>query len=136
MDIASGLGADIILDRQSINIHQQIAKATRDSGVDVFLDAIGGPDVSDYISHMKQGGRMLGVIDMQINQAAAEKDIFPKLVQHESDQTRIKVIYKRIEQEQIRTEVDTVIPLSEVGTSRQRMERGVLCGKIIPVPNG
>src|SRR5512142_1828465 len=36
MDIASGLGADIILDRQASNIHQQIANATRDSGVDVF----------------------------------------------------------------------------------------------------
>lgn len=137
MDTAKGLGADIILERQSKNIHQQIAKATCHTGVDVFLDTIGGAEVSNYIPHIKQSGRMLGVINMQIDlAAAAEKDIFSKLVRHESDQAKLKAIYKLIEQGRIKTVVDTVMPLSEVGLAHQRMERGAMCGKIILVPNG
>lgn len=137
MDIAKGLGADGILDREAKNVHQEIAKAARDTGVDVFLDTIGGADVSDYIPHIKRSGRMICLIDMQINlAAAAEKDIYPKLIKHQSNQTNLEAIYKLIEHEQIRAVIDTVMPLSEVGTAHQRMERGVMCGKIILVPGG
>lgn len=136
MDIAKGMGADTILNRKGKNVSQQLATATRQTGVDVFLDTVGGADVSSYIPYMRQGGRMLGVIDMQINlELAAEKDISHKLIRHESHHSKLTVIYKLIEQQKIRTVVDTVMPLSEVGTAQQRMERGVMCGKLILVPN-
>lgn len=136
MDIAKGMGADIILERKAKNIHQQIVKATRDTGVDVFLDTIGGADVSNYLPHLKQSGRMVGLIDMQVNMAAAAaQGIFPKHVQHQSHHSKLEALYKLIEHEQIRAVVDTVMPLSEVGTAHQRLERGIMCGKIILVPN-
>lgn len=103
LEAAENLGADFAVNTRNKNLHELIADATGDTGVDVVIDCVGiSPTVNDAINSCKKGGTIVLVgmgaddkININMNRAISKeidfktifryRNIFPTALKMVSD---------------------------------------------------
>ncbi|MEU4877511.1 NADP-dependent oxidoreductase [Streptomyces sp. NPDC021608] len=102
------------------------------SGVDLVIDAVGGPDSSRLLTVLKRGGTMLPVFFAQYDpEETARLGITVSNIQVRSNGPQLAEIGRLLGEGRLRVGVDSTYPLSEAGSAHTRAARGHIQGKIV-----
>lgn len=145
-DACIALGADLAILYRSQDFAEEIQAWTRDSGVDVILDTVGGAYLSGNLRSVATGGRivvigLLGGSKTEINLG----QVLTKRIQIKGSTLRSRPLEEKIAlTERIRADVlppwsagtvkpvlDQTFPISDVEAAHDRMEKNLNIGKIV-----
>ena len=136
---ARALGADIVLDRSSVNWGKEVHRLTGKRGVDVVVDNVGKATINTSMQVVVRGGRI--VIIGNTSGPHAEIDIryiFGKQISligsTMGSLQDFKVVTRLLWEGKLRPVIDRVMPLSEGRRAYEIMERGGQFGKIVLIP--
>ena len=136
---ARALGADIVLDRSSVNWGKEVHRLTGKRGVDVVVDNVGKATINTSMQVVVRGGRI--VIIGNTSGPHAEIDIryiFGKQISligsTMGSHQDFNVVTGLLWEGKLRPVIDRVMPLSEGRRAYEIMERGGQFGKIVLVP--
>lgn len=135
------------IDHIAHDFHEQVMKLTKNEGVDVIIDILGGPQLQNHMKLLRPRGRLIclalmegnvaegvklgGLLMKQLtlrgatlrNRTAAEKeDIISGVHKH---------IWPHISTGVIKPYLDSVFPLEEAEKALLRMQERLHCGKIL-----
>ncbi|MYR36084.1 zinc-binding dehydrogenase [Streptomyces sp. SID4944] len=101
-------------------------------GVDLVIDAVGGPDSSRFLTVLKHGGTMLPVFFAQYDpQETGRRDITVSNIQVRSNGPQLAEIGRLFGEGKIQVGVDSTYPLPEAGSAHARAAKGHIQGKIV-----
>lgn len=133
------LGADVVYDRDAVDFSRQIWKDTNKRGVDVVIDSVGEVIWPASVRALARGGRL--VVYGATTGYRAELDlraVFWKQIEvlgtTMSNRSEFEEVMRLVFSGSLKPVVDTVMPLSEIRTAHERLERGEQFGKIVLVP--
>jgi NADPH:quinone reductase-like Zn-dependent oxidoreductase len=135
------LGADLVLDRHSPDLVEQVTNTTNGQGATLILDLVGQATLQASISMLAKKGRIvcagtlsgditeINIMDLLMKNASIHGSFaliqpqdFDKILQYFADG-----IFQPV--------IDFVIPLQEARTAHERIEAKKAFGKIILVPD-
>lgn len=142
----AGLGAKAI-DHHAAPFDVQIMQATKNQGVDVIIDILGGPKLATHFKLLRSGGRMVSLAMLEGNMAESVK-ISGLLMKHlrwsgttlrnrtpeqkaEIIEGVRKAIWPHVATGAIRPCIDSIFPLEEAEKAHLRMQERLHCGKIL-----
>jgi NADPH:quinone reductase-like Zn-dependent oxidoreductase len=123
------LGADEFID------YNQAAAETVAEGVDLVLDAVGGPGIERFLDVIKRGGSLFLVNPLQFtgNQKAAALGITVSTTQVRSSGKQLAEAARLLEDGTVRVVIDSTFALAQAAAAHERAERGSLQGKVVLV---
>ncbi|MFF7331711.1 zinc-binding dehydrogenase [Streptomyces sp. NPDC008150] len=102
------------------------------SGVDLVVDAVGGPDSSRFLTVLRRGGTMLPVFFAEYDpEETARLGITVSNIQVRSSGPQLAEIGRLFSEGKLRVGVDSTYPLSEAADAHARAARGHIQGKIV-----
>ncbi|MFK0171599.1 NADP-dependent oxidoreductase [Streptomyces sp. NPDC090306] len=102
------------------------------SGVDLVVDAVGGPDSSRFLTVLRRGGTMLPVFFAEYDpEETARLGIMVSNIQVRSSGPQLAEIGRLFSEGKLRVGVDSTYPLSEASDAHARAARGHIQGKIV-----
>lgn len=135
------------IDHKAHDFNEQVMKMTKNEGVDVIIDILGGPQLQNHmkllrprgrlvclalmegnvVEHLKLGGLLLKQLTLRgatlRNRSAAEKeDIVAGVHKH---------IWPHLTTGVVKPYIDSVFPLEEAEKALERMQERLHCGKIL-----
>lgn len=135
------------LNHRAAPFAQQVMERTRNEGVDVIIDTLGGPQVGTHFALLRRGGRMVSLAMMEgvtaepfkmarvlthhlrwsgatlRSRSAAEKAEIMRLVQ--------QMVWPQVESGQVRPVIDRVFAFAEAEKALSRMQERLHLGKIL-----
>jgi NADPH:quinone reductase-like Zn-dependent oxidoreductase len=139
IDRVKSLGADVVYDRDKVDFSRQIWKDTNKRGVDVVIDSVGEAIWPACVRALARGGRL--VVYGATSGFRAELDlraVFWKQIEvlgtTMSNRSEFEEVMRLVFSGALRPVVDIVLPLAEIRTAHERLERGEQFGKIVMVP--
>lgn len=124
-DYLQGLGADEVVDYQTVRFEE----VTRE--VDVVLDTIGGDTQERSWQVLKREGILVSIISPPSAEKAAAHGVLQAFVFIQPDAAVLEELAKLVDTGQLRTYVETVLPLSEARHAQELSQRGHVRGKIV-----
>ncbi|MER6703097.1 NADP-dependent oxidoreductase [Streptomyces fumanus] len=101
-------------------------------GVDLVIDAVGGPHAARLLAVLKRGGTMLPVFFAEFDPAeTARLGISVSNIQVRSNGPQLAEIGRLFEEGRLQVGLDSVYPLSEAASAHERAARGHIQGKIV-----
>ncbi len=138
-------GADFV---RSINVDRLIDYTQEDyvdvirdetsEGVDLVLDTIGGDAIERAGSVLRQFGRLASIVDIATPQNLLplwDRNATVHFVFNPPDREKLEALGRLAERGQVRSYVDSVVPLSRVAEAHARLEAGGVQGKIVLDPD-
>ena len=133
------LGADVVFDREAVDISKEIWRATGKRGVDVIIDSVGSATWKQNLRTLAKLGRL--VVYGATTGPMAESDlrlVFWKQLEilgttmstPDEFRTAMDLVFSGA----LKPVVDSVLPLEEIRTAHERLESGDHFGKIVLVP--
>ncbi|MBY6261170.1 NADP-dependent oxidoreductase [Azospirillum sp. 412522] len=121
------LGADEVIDYTKTRAEDVVR------GVDLVVDAVGGPASARFLPTLKRGGALFPIFPLGFAAAAEAKDlgITVSATQVRSNGAQLTEIAKLLDNGTVRVVVDSVFPLAEARQAHQRAARGHIQGKIV-----
>jgi NADPH:quinone reductase-like Zn-dependent oxidoreductase len=133
------LGADTVYDRNSGDFSKQLWQDTGKRGVDVVLDSVGEAIWTQCVRALTRGGRLVsygatsgwhGALDIRV--------LFWKQIEvlgsTMSNRSEFEEVMRLVFSGALQPVVDQVMPLAEIRSAHERLERGDQFGKIVLVP--
>lgn len=129
-DYVRSLGADHVIDYNNESV-KEVVKSIVSEGVDVVFDAAGGSALGDAWSVIKNGGRLISIVDTPDEQIAKEKGVEAQFVFVSPDGEGLKKIAQKIDAGQIKEPAITVRNIKEAGLAHDENKKGHTRGKIV-----
>lgn len=138
-NLASELGADVVIDRSKADWGKEIYRRTNKRGVDVVVDNVGKATISSSMRAVGRGGRIVIVGNTSGPEADIDmRYIFTKQISligstmgtHQD----FRVVTKLLWSGKLKPVIDRVLPLKEGADAYALMEQGGLFGKIVLTP--
>jgi NADPH:quinone reductase-like Zn-dependent oxidoreductase len=139
MERVRGLGADVVYDRERTDFSRQLWQDTQKRGVDVVLDSVGEAIWPQCVRVLARGGRLVsygatsgpqGAIDIRV--------LFWKQIEvlgsTMSNRSEFEEVMRLVFAGALQPVVDRVMPLDQIRSAHERLERGEHFGKIVLVP--
>ncbi|MFF2383306.1 NADP-dependent oxidoreductase [Streptomyces sp. NPDC058108] len=121
-----GLGADEFVDYTRTPVADVV------SGVDLVIDAVGGPGSSRLLTVLKRGGTMLPVFFAQYDaEETARRNITVSNIQVRSNGLQLAEIGRLLDDGTLQVGVDSAYPLHEAAGAHTRAAQGHIQGKIV-----
>lgn len=128
-DFVRGLGADEVIDYQSVEVDSQV------SDVDILLATVAG-QIRELASTLVAGGLVVALngTDVEAVHWAAQNGLRAAFMLVEPDRSDLEILADLAGSGRLTVHVDTVFPLSEAANAHRLGEQGRTIGKIILVP--
>ncbi len=135
-------GADFVLDRTSPDLVHTIQDVTNGKGIDLVIDLVAGASLQLSVEVLGERGRVVCV--GALGGEEARFNVMDLILKNAT----IQGIYEKIKPEDYETilrlfgdctfksQVDSVLPLSEARRAHERIEAKMVTGKIVLVPKG
>ena len=141
------LGADHVINYRTDDFVAQIKKITRERGVDIVLDMVGGPYIEKNVSLLANEGRLVQIAFLQ-GSTVSNFNFLPVMVRRltitgstlrprtvEEKATIAKALGEQVwpllESRRIKIVIFRIFPWSEVAEAHRMMERSEHTGKIL-----
>jgi len=141
------LGADHVINYRTDDFVAQIKKITRERGVDIVLDMVGGPYIEKNVSLLANEGRLVQIAFLQ-GSTVSNFNFLPVMVRRltitgstlrprtvEEKATIAKALSEQVwpllESRRIKIVIFRIFPWSEVAEAHRMMERSEHTGKIL-----
>ena len=120
------LGADEFIDYTTTRAADVV------TGVDVVIDAVGGPGSAAFLRVLKRGGTMLPVFFASFDPAeTAELGITVSNIQVRSSGSQLAELARLFGDGSLRVGIDSTYPLSDAAGAHRRAAQGHIQGKIV-----
>jgi NADPH:quinone reductase-like Zn-dependent oxidoreductase len=132
-----GLGADCLIDYRSEDYVEVIRRETSGKGVDFVFDTIGGDTIEKSPLVMSDFGRLATIVDIPQSLSLLEhwgKNTTIYFIFTQQSRAKLDALRLLIEEGQVKPLVDSVMPINEVATAHERVERGGVRGKVVLDP--
>jgi NADPH2:quinone reductase len=131
-EFVQSLGADEAINYTQEDFFGMIKQQTQGAGVDVVFDAVGKGLLSKSIDITKRFGRMVSIVGPagDVN-AGYYKSLTIHFAACQRARSTLEALCTLVEQGRLKPVVDTVLPLYEVARAHQRLEQGVVRGKLV-----
>ena len=149
-DFVKGFGVKHVIDRQSQNIGEAVAAATRGRGVDFIMDFAGGPDfvknfamLAPYgtvVSYGQLAGKPKDDVYVALRAQAAKNLALRVFSMHvydhwrEPQQEGMRWLIERLGRGEIRPRIHATLPLAEARRAHELFESGAVMGKLLLKP--
>ncbi|GAB4589279.1 NADP-dependent oxidoreductase [Nocardia sp. IFM 10818] len=127
-DFLRSLGADEVIDYSAVDFAAAVDE------VDVVLDAFGGDYGTRSLPLVRRGGHLVslpGPDDVPDAEAAAARGVHIGWTVVEVDSAGLRAIADLVDNDKLRVEIDTVLPLAEAAQAHAYGETGRARGKIV-----
>jgi NADPH2:quinone reductase len=133
--VASGKNEPLMRDL-GVDEFIDYTKTTADEvvrGVDLVIDAVGGPDTGRFFRTLKRGGALFPIFPLGFTgQDEAEKlGITVSATQVRSNGAQLAEVGRLIENGTVRVVVDSTFPLADASRAHERAASGNIQGKIV-----
>lgn len=129
-DFIRSLGTDHPIDYRRGSFVDAI-KDTVPEGVDVIFDCVGGPTLDASPEALKEGGRLISIVDPATVQRFAEQGLQAHFVFVEPNAGQLDRLRDMIEHDTLTTHVSAVLPLEEAAKAHELIETQHTRGKIV-----
>jgi NADPH:quinone reductase-like Zn-dependent oxidoreductase len=121
------LGADEVID------YTRIAAEDAVRGVDLVVDAVGGPDAERFLRTLKRGGALFPIFPLGFSgtEKARRLGVTVSTTQVRSNGAQLEEAGRLLDDGTIRVLIDSTFPLSEARQSHERAAKGHIRGKIV-----
>jgi NADPH:quinone reductase-like Zn-dependent oxidoreductase len=138
-ELASKLGADVVLDRSQVDWGKEIYKLTSKRGVDVVVDNVGRATLNTSIVAAARGGRIVIVGNTSGPQTELDiRYLFAKQISligsTMGSREDFRTVTSLLRAGKIKPVIDRVMPLREGKKAYRMMEEGGQLGKIVLTP--
>jgi NADPH:quinone reductase-like Zn-dependent oxidoreductase len=138
-ELASKLGADVVLDRSQVDWGKEIFKLTSKRGVDVVVDNVGRATLNTSIVAAARGGRIVIVGNTSGPQTELDiRYLFAKQISligsTMGSREDFRTVTSLLRAGKIKPVIDRVMPLREGKEAYRIMEEGGQLGKIVLTP--
>jgi NADPH:quinone reductase-like Zn-dependent oxidoreductase len=126
-DYVRSLGAERVID-------YRMEFPSRDVGpIDLVLDGVGGEAQTKALAVLRRGGRLVSIVSEPDQSEAPRSGVKATFMLVDVTSTVLRSISELIEAEKLKTEVGTVLPLSELRQAHEMLEgtRPKVRGKIV-----
>ena len=134
IEFVKSLGANRVIDYKTESYESVINDETNGTGVDVVLDTIGENTLERSPYLMKNHGRVVSIVDIAAKQSLLEawgRNITMHFFFVEPTAHKMEVLRDLVERGEIRSVVNCIMPLTQVGEAQLRQEQGGVQGKIV-----
>jgi NADPH:quinone reductase len=131
-DTLKELGVDVAIDYTSEDVFEVTLDDTGGEGADAVFDTAGGDLVAQSLQATRTFGRLASIIALQGDLTPAyqlNQTIYGIFLTRE--RRRLDEITRLLERGLVRSLVDEVLPLNEVGKAHERLESGHGRGKVV-----
>jgi len=140
------LGADHVMDYAAEDFVAQVLSATRNNGVDVILDMVGGDYIPRNMRCLALEGRLVqiaflkgSVVEVDFRHLMMKRQTFtgstlrPRTLAQKAAivDAVLAHLWPLVEAGALRPKIDRVYPLSEARAAHERMEQSAHCGKLM-----
>ena len=141
------LGADHVINYRTDDFVAQIKKITRERGVDIVLDMVGGPYIEKNVSLLANEGRLVQIAFLQGSTVSnfnflpvmvrrltiTGSTLRPRTVQEKATAAKAlgEHVWPLLESRRIKIVIFRIFPWSEVAEAHRMMERSEHTGKIL-----
>jgi NADPH:quinone reductase-like Zn-dependent oxidoreductase len=125
-DFVRSLGADDVIDYHAGDAAVQV-RQRYPAGVDVALDAVGGPNAATTIKTVKSGGRFAELTGEEVSAPG----VSVSHVQSKPSGVRLREIGAMIDRQQLRPEVAKTFPLGDARAAQALVETHHVRGKVV-----
>lgn len=127
-DYVKKLGADVAIDYKNGFVNE--IKKLVPQGLDVVLDCVGGQTLKDSVQLLKQGGRLVSIVDKPDHELE-KKHIHASFVFVAPNGKQLAEIGRLIEEDKIIVPKIEEMPLKEAAAAQQKNREGHTQGKIV-----
>lgn len=124
------LGADAVIDYHDEDVAAAVQRQAPE-GIDVVVDTVGEEAQSESLRFLKEGGRLVSVIEMPNAEKAARIGVKPLYVFVTPNGAQLEEISRLIEAGKVRPLAIDELPLEEVAQAHLRSEEGHVRGKLV-----
>ncbi|MXQ10602.1 NAD(P)H-quinone oxidoreductase [Microvirga makkahensis] len=145
-DFCRSLGADVAIDYRSQDFTEEVRRLTRERGVDVILDMVGGPYIARNISVLAIEGRLVQIAFLQSSKV--EIDFMPVMLRRltitgstlrprsvalkaEIAEALRRNVWPLLEKGAVRPVIHATFPLEQAREAHELMESSAHQGKIM-----
>ena len=141
------LGADHVINYRTDDFVAQIKKITRERGVDIVLDMVGGPYIEKNVSLLANEGRLVQIAFLQGSTVSnfnflpvmvrrltiTGSTLRPRTVQEKATAAKAlgEHVWPLLESRRIKMVIFRIFPWSEVAEAHRMMERSEHTGKLL-----
>ena len=126
-----GLGVERTFDYANLDFRQRVRDIEPDMVVDVVLDTVGGETLTRSAELLREGGRLVSIVDPDGVAALADRGVDARFVFVEPDGAELAHIARLIEEGDIVPHVSEVLPLAEAARAHELSEAGHVRGKLV-----
>ncbi len=123
-------GANVAIDYRSIDFRDAVREISPD-GVDVILDLVGGDTLKHSPQVLKHNGRLVSIVDPDTVDALQEEGIDAQYLFVEPDSAQLTELTALIEEGQVCTYLDAVLPLKNAAEAQRLVETAHVRGKVV-----
>ncbi|KAA0595345.1 NADP-dependent oxidoreductase [Azospirillum lipoferum] len=122
-----GFGADEVIDYARTRAEDVVR------GVDLVVDAVGGPSSARFLATLKRGGALFPIFPLGLDAAAEAEQLGVTIsaTQVRSNGAQLTEIASLLDDGTIRIAIDSVFPLADARQAHERAATGHLQGKIV-----
>jgi NADPH:quinone reductase len=141
------LGADHVINYRTEDFVAEVNGITRERGVDIVLDMVGGPYIEKNVSLLTYEGRLVQIAFLQGNKVSnfnflpvmlrrltiTGSTLRPRTVEEKASIANAlrEHVWPLLESHKIKIVVHKIFPVSQVAEAHRMMERGEHAGKIV-----
>jgi NADPH:quinone reductase len=123
-------GAEAAIDHTRDELASAVT-ARYPAGVDVVLDAIGGPPLVESLSVVKPGGVIVSVVDVLDPAAVAARGVRFERISSVPSGEQLAVFAAQAGRKTLRPHVQTIFPLAAAGQAQEESRAGHVRGKLV-----
>ncbi len=125
-----GLGAERVIDYTRDDFGK-VVRSVYPDGMDVVFDCVGGQVLKQSAEIVRDGGRLVSIVDSLDEQRLRQRDIRFEFVFVAPNATELSAIGEMVEQRRLRVHVSKVLPLAFAREAHELIESGHTRGKIV-----
>lgn len=130
LDYVKKLGADQAIDYKSENF-VTIVKEKYPQGIDVVFDTVGGPTTIESYKSLRNGGRLVGIVEVPSGQIAEQYGVTAKYVFVSPNGKELQQISDLIQNGKVAPIQIEEMPLEKAGVAQEKNREGHMTGKIV-----
>jgi NADPH:quinone reductase-like Zn-dependent oxidoreductase len=127
-DFVRSLGAAAVIDYRGGRVADAVRELHPD-GVDAVFDIVGGEHQADARAALREGGRMVSIVDPQVVEAADGIQGFYVFVR--PDGASLRELARRFDAGELRAEIAETFPLERAPDAHRLLEEGHVRGKLV-----
>jgi len=129
-DYVKKLGADLVIDYKNEDFVTKV-KEKHPQGIDVVFDTIGGQTTQESYNALKNGGRLVGIVDPPSPQIAEQYGVTATYVFVSPNGKQLQQISELIQKGKVAPIQIVEMPLEKAGEAQEKNREGHMTGKIV-----